>query len=106
MAATDPTEDEGPATQATCELCERVFIADPDAFMEVGLSCEWVKEEAPEVGEVISEEELRGMTAEDLKANGISAADRDALLRGEDVITGAICLCRECRENLFSEEGE
>lgn len=84
-----------------CAECGVPFEASPDSFVEVGMSpAEATDEQMAEFEESdarpLTREDLATMDDAGLRALGLDRAAADALLRGEDVTTGAIALCPKC----------
>jgi len=94
--------------QFTCSECGKQFPADPDAMVEMHMGVEarpsWEADKLTESGEAIEAIDLEQATPEDLKAAGITPEQRDALLKGENVTVGGVCICRECQDRLGEEQ--
>jgi len=100
----------------TCEECGKQFDPDPDTMLELHLGpepcpcCEGGEahqeelEKAVEDGEAFTADQLAAMSEDHLKEIGLTPEDRDKLLRGETITTGAICICKECQDRLAGEE--
>lgn len=86
-----------------CEECGKEFDPDPDTMRELHIGSELVPEEDTTISELPSPEELSSMSEFHLSELGLTTDDRDKLLRGEDVVVGAICVCKECQDRLASE---
>jgi hypothetical protein len=86
----------------TCTWCGKPFEADPDAFIEVGLTAAYADD--PEIGEdeeTITREELEAMNEFQLREIGLTPELRDKLLSapvGEHIDTGAEAVCKSCRD--------
>lgn len=96
------------AFQFTCEECGRRFDPDPDTMLESVLSPVLLPEDQAareiEEGLALSAEDLAKADASELKALGLTPEQRDALLRGESVAAGGICICKECQDRLADEQ--
>ncbi len=92
----------------TCSVCGKEFPADPDTMVEVGFSAMQLKEgeESPEECEAIGKDELESMGEYQLSELGLTPEIREKLLRGEDVTTGAECMCLECQDKMLEDESE
>jgi hypothetical protein len=92
--------------QFQCQVCGEAFEAESEAMIEVHFTAE---EESPE-----EEESRRGSSGsrlhdeleEQLRLIDLTEEDQEKLMAGEEVVIGAVCLCRECRELLPNEAEE
>ena len=99
----------------TCEVCGHDFPVDPAMAVETLIhgecpgcdDCFSDEELAAGIaaGALVEGDELAAMTPEQLAALGLTVADRDALLRGEDVCGGAL-ICRRCQDEAAGIGGE
>lgn len=91
----------------TCEICGKQFPPDPDTMVEAGLSPVLIPEgsEPPADLEFIPKEDLEFASEETLAEMGLTPEQRDALLRGEEVTTGGMCICAECQDAALKAEG-
>lgn len=94
--------------QFVCAECGKHFAADPDSMRELMIGPDLVSDgeaaEACESGEAIDRDDLEAMDADELAAIGLTPEKREALLRGEHVAVGGICLCTECQDRLAAEQ--
>ncbi len=94
--------------QFICAECGKRFDPDPDTMLESVLSPVLLPEgEATreiEEGLALSAKELVEADSQDLEQLGITAEQRDALLRGEQVSAGGICICKACQDRLAADE--
>jgi hypothetical protein len=82
-----------------CESCGKEFPADPDTMIEAGFGPIIVPENEDEDTQAeFTPDELAHMSEDELSELGLNPDTRDALLRGEDVMVGGICLCRDCQQ--------
>lgn len=77
-------------------------------MVEVEISPDLVLEneadEMADAGKCLTEDDLRNAEAEQLQAWGLSEKDRDAMLSGEGVVIGGMCICLECQDRLAEEQ--
>lgn len=94
--------------QFRCQECGRTFDPDPDTMLESELGAEVVSEaeadEMAELGTGILAEDLAEADEDELRELGLTPAQRDALLRGESVPFGGLCICKECQDKLAAED--
>ena len=88
----------------TCQACGREFEPETEAMVEVGFSRELFRQGDPLPEDMITPEQLAAMSEYELQEIGLTLEDREKLMRGEPVDTGAVCLCEACREEIFEEE--
>jgi len=88
-----------------CEECGKEFDPDPDTMMET----HWCAVYEPAFGEpenthaadaVVLEE----ATDDELKMAGLDREAAQKILAGEEVVAGAMCICRECQDRLLKEQ--
>lgn len=99
--------------QFTCEACGDQFDADPNCVVEEGASlgcpcCDFgmSEEELDDLiakGEILTPEALDEMSDSELTEIGLTPAERDRLLNGEEIVTGGTILCPKCIEKEFAE---
>ncbi len=91
----------------TCQVCGAQIEAEPDVIRETFLSPVLVTEEehnkALSEGDVITPDQLRAMSHQELEEIGLTPNDRDKLLNGETVETGAMCVCKKCQDEAANE---
>lgn len=98
-----------------CQECGREFDPDPDSMVEIHIRgecpcCESGLTEDDlskmlEEGTAITAEQLLEMNEEELKEVGLSVQDKEKLLMGEDVVSGGMCICKECQDSLAEGSG-
>jgi hypothetical protein len=89
-----------------CEGCGKEFPADPDTMIEAGFGPIFTTESKDEDTQAeFSLEDLAQMDEDELAEIGLNPDTREALLRGEDVMVGGICLCRDCQRKVREQLG-
>lgn len=99
-------DDDNPLL-VSCAGCGTPFEATPDSFLEVGFVAEEGDADDDEDEDCISKEDLAAMSEIDLRAFGLDASARDAILAakpGDDVQTGAEPFCARCYAQMFPDE--
>lgn len=91
----------------TCSECGQEFEPQPDTMFELEFGPVALTEEEAEAldetGQAISREDLEQASDEELLEWGITGQERDAMLDGESVATGGICVCLDCQDRLSGE---
>lgn len=91
----------------TCQECGKEFDPDPDTMLEEHLGAECVECDSAGLatdGNLITGEELAAMTDGELREIGLTPEGRERLFAGEDVVTGGVCICKECQDRMEAEQ--
>lgn len=94
-----------------CQMCGHEFEPEPDSFLETGFSSDYHPadlsekdlEEMVASGAAITSDKLEAMSEYELSEIGLSLQDREKLLVGSTVEIGAMCVCKECQDEMDAE---
>lgn len=90
--------------QFRCQECGRAFEPTPDAMVEVEIGPALLPthqaQAMEEAGQCLTAADLQEADEDQLKEWGLTPAQRDAMLKGEAVTTGGMCICIECQDRL------
>lgn len=88
-----------------CQECGKDFEPDPDTMMECHVSAEWADEDGEEwKGQSEPMEMTPEMREQAKKQLGCDDEQLDRLLSGEEVVCGALCICKECQDRMHEEQ--
>ena len=91
-----------------CQECGKTFDPDPAAMVESEMAPQLTSaseaDRLEDAGAVITTEMLAAATDEDLAEWGLTSEDRAAMLAGEAVTTGGMCICLECQDALAGDQ--
>lgn len=86
-----------------CDICGESFEPDPEALVEAEYSAEIPSSENSQGDpDVMTRDEMKALTTEELREYGLTPEQRDALLRGEKVSSARV-ICRHCQDDLLRQ---
>ncbi len=89
------------SAKLTCKECACELGADHSECIQEAVILPCADEPESDVV-AASERELRAMTDLQLRAIGLTPAQRDRMLRGE-IINGILCICQQCQARILGE---